>query len=135
MDSAAHYLSKNVYFNICHGKNSKVTAIDKFQKFRVDTPLKLEHKTTTPIDESELVLACFGGSISWPFYASNGEVQTNTLLSSKIMDGNEKVIIIIRYHAHCPDVLEDMKSSTTTWWNIRILQNEAILKLQTGPLR
>ena len=28
MDSAAHYLSKNVYFNICRGKNSKVTAVD-----------------------------------------------------------------------------------------------------------
>ena len=40
MDSAAQYLSKNAYFNICHGKNSKVTAVDKFQKFRVDTPLK-----------------------------------------------------------------------------------------------
>ena len=39
MDSAAHYLSKNVYFNICNGKNSKVTGVDKFQKFRVDTPL------------------------------------------------------------------------------------------------
>ena len=41
MVSAAHYLSKNVYFNICHGKNSKVTAVDKFQKFGVDTPLKI----------------------------------------------------------------------------------------------
>ena len=40
MDSAAQFLSENVYFNICHGKNSKVTAVDKFQKFRVNTPLK-----------------------------------------------------------------------------------------------
>ena len=40
MDSAAHYLSKDVYVNICHGKNSKVTEVDKFQKFRVDIPLK-----------------------------------------------------------------------------------------------
>ena len=40
IDSVAHFLSKNVYFNICHGKNSKVTAVDKFQKFRVNTPLK-----------------------------------------------------------------------------------------------
>ena len=40
MDSMNHFLSKNVYFNVCHGKISKVTAADKFQKFRVDTPLK-----------------------------------------------------------------------------------------------
>ena len=26
VDSATNYLSKNVYFNICHGKHSKVTA-------------------------------------------------------------------------------------------------------------
>ena len=39
MDSATHYLSKNVWFNICYGKNSKVTAVNKFQKFRVDTSL------------------------------------------------------------------------------------------------
>ena len=39
---ATHCLSKNVYFNICHGK-IQVTAVDKFQKFRVDTPLKLEN--------------------------------------------------------------------------------------------
>ena len=35
-----HFLSKNVYFNICHCKNSKVIAGDKFQKFGVDTPVK-----------------------------------------------------------------------------------------------
>ena len=41
MDSATSYLSKNWYFNICHGKNSNVTAVDKFKKFRVDTPLNI----------------------------------------------------------------------------------------------
>ena len=40
MDFTNHFLSKNVYFNICHCKNSKVTVVNKFQKFRVDTPLK-----------------------------------------------------------------------------------------------
>ena len=40
IDSVAHLLSKNVYANICHGKDSKFTAVDKFQKFRVDTLLK-----------------------------------------------------------------------------------------------
>ena len=44
MDSAAYYRSKTAYFNICHGKNSKVTAVDKFQKYRVDTPLKYKNK-------------------------------------------------------------------------------------------
>ena len=39
MDSATHYLSKRVYFNIYHSKNSKVTVVNRFQKFRVDTPL------------------------------------------------------------------------------------------------
>ena len=41
IDSVAHFLSKNVYFNICYGKNLKVTAVDKFQKFRANTPLKM----------------------------------------------------------------------------------------------
>ena len=40
MDSATYNLSKNVYFYICNGKNLKVTAVGKFQKFRDDTPLK-----------------------------------------------------------------------------------------------
>ena len=39
-DTVAHFLSKNVYFNICHSKTLKVTAVNKFQKFRVNTPLK-----------------------------------------------------------------------------------------------
>ena len=40
IDSVAHFLSKNVNFNICHGKYLKVTAVDKLQKFRVNTLLK-----------------------------------------------------------------------------------------------
>ena len=52
MDSAAQYLSKNLYFNICHGKNSKVTLVDKFQKFRVETPLKYTSEENCPFDTS-----------------------------------------------------------------------------------
>ena len=57
MDSATHYLSKNVYFNICHGKNSKVTADDKFPKFRVDTPLKCINIGTAWPNSSRSVLS------------------------------------------------------------------------------
>ena len=40
MDSATRCLSKKCILNICHGEISKVTAVDKVQKFRVETPHK-----------------------------------------------------------------------------------------------
>ena len=46
MESTTHFLSINVYFIICHGKNSKVIAVDKVQKIRVDTPLNIDKPKT-----------------------------------------------------------------------------------------
>ena len=37
MDSLTHFLSKNVYFYIHHSNSSKVTALDIFYNFWVDT--------------------------------------------------------------------------------------------------
>ena len=50
MNSVTQYISKNVYFdifNICHDKNSKVRAVDKFQKFRVD--INFRNSGLTPL--------------------------------------------------------------------------------------
>ena len=55
MDFVAHYLSKNVYFIMCHGKNSKVTAVNKFQKFRVDTPLNFFNMVVFNQDGSRIL--------------------------------------------------------------------------------
>ena len=56
MDSVTHFLSKNVYFNICHGKNSEVIAVDKFQKFKVDTPLNRPGNMRNFSTASELLM-------------------------------------------------------------------------------
>ena len=56
MDSATQYLSKNVS---CHGINSKVTVVNKFQKFRVDTPLKV------PINPRACVVWTRRSSFNW----------------------------------------------------------------------
>ena len=37
MNPATDCLSKNVYLNMCHCETSKMTAVDEFQKFKVDT--------------------------------------------------------------------------------------------------
>ena len=39
--SVTHFPSKNVYFSKCHGKSSKVTAVEKRHNFMVDTPRKV----------------------------------------------------------------------------------------------
>ena len=37
-------LAKCILKYICHGKDSKVAALDKFQKFRIDTPQGMEKR-------------------------------------------------------------------------------------------
>ena len=76
MDSAAHYLSKNVSFDICHDKNSKVTVVGKFKKFRVDTPLKheTEHAVITAVNTSndmKIPKLCFERKLVMMLYLSS----------------------------------------------------------------